>query len=72
MDAPIIPQILPITLMRISSKPSRLFLKTKPIALENNFTFLAEKCFCWAVKTMNTGIKDYNAKNEAGITTAVQ
>ena len=47
-DTPIIPKNLPITLLRISPKPSQLFTKTKPIILHNNFTLgLAEKFFCW-------------------------
>ena len=47
-DAPIIPQNLPITVLRISPKPNQFFPKTKPIILDNNFTTgLAEKSFCW-------------------------
>ena len=53
-DAPIIPQNLPIILLRVSREPSPLFLETKPIILDNNLTLLTEKCSCWAVKTMNT------------------
>ena len=35
-DALIIPQNLPIILLRISPEPSRLFIKTKPIILNKN------------------------------------
>ena len=53
-DEPIIPQNLPIDLLRISPEPSQLILKTNPIILDNNFTLsLAEKFYLWVVHTMN-------------------
>ena len=45
-DEPIIPQNLPIILLRIFPEPSQVFLKTKPIIFNNNFALiLAENTF---------------------------
>ena len=41
--APIIPQNLPIIFLRVSGKSSQLFLKTKPIILDNNLTLSLAK-----------------------------
>ena len=63
----IILQNFPIIFLRISQEPNLLFLKTKPIVLNKNFTLsLAEKPLCW-VNRWTQWTNDYNAKMKSVI-----